>query len=306
VAVVVNAIDEDLKSSVQVAKDYSLAPVLPLDALLSAAEEGERVVLLAADHGHVLGDGTRTLEGRMTRGRPGGARWRALAEGETPAAEEVVLPKGSWVPRGFNRVAALWDPAVSNRSASYGEHGGLSLSEAVAPAILIAPDWLERAVPDDSSLAVRPLPTPDWWELRVRRAAPRPASPAPMRPERAVQESLFAPTMVEPVRPPVPAVPPFVQALRRSSVFQSQIAGQPAAEIERVLAWLTILIEAGDFLPASDFAAAAGVRPHQVGGVVARMGMLNADGFAMIEHDHVGRRVVLHRSRLVQHYGVKQ
>ncbi len=45
VAVVVNAIDEDLKSSVQVAKDYSQVPVLALDALLSAAEEGERVVL---------------------------------------------------------------------------------------------------------------------------------------------------------------------------------------------------------------------------------------------------------------------
>jgi hypothetical protein len=36
------------------------------------------------------------------------------------------------------------------------------------------------------------------------------------------------------------------------------------------------------------------------------MGVLNADGFAMIEHDHVGRRVVLHRSRLVQHYGIKE
>ena len=73
-----------------------------------------------------------------------------------------------------------------------------------------------------------------------------------------------------------------------------------------MLSWLTILVEAGGSLPASDFAAAAGVRAHQVGGVVARMGVLNADGFAMVEHDHVGRRVVLHRSRLVQHYGIKE
>ncbi|MFO7564496.1 MAG: BREX-2 system phosphatase PglZ [Enhygromyxa sp.] len=307
VAVVVNAIDEDLKSSLQVAKDYSLAPVLPLDALLSAAEEGERVVLLVADHGHVLGDGTRPLEGRLGQGRPGGARWRALAADEVPEAEEVALPKNCWSPRGWDRVAALWDPTVVNRSASYGEHGGLSLAEAVVPAILIAPDWLERAVPDDSGLAVRPLPTPDWWELRVRRTTVRPDSPPPPATRPApVQASLFAPTAPEPSRPAVPASPPFIQALRRSTVFQSQIAGQPAAETERVLSWLTVLVEAGGSLPAGDFAAAAGVRAHQVGGVVARMGVLNADGFAMVEHDHVGRRVVLHRARLVQHYGIKE
>jgi hypothetical protein len=304
VAVVVNAIDEDLKSSLQVAKDYSLAPVLPLDALLSAAEEGERVVLLVADHGHVLGDGTRPLEGRLGKGRPGGSRWRGLAAEETPEADEVVLPKTSWSPRGWDRVATLWDPTVVNRAASYGAHGGLSLAEAVAPAILIAPDWLERAFPDDSGLAVRPLPTPDWWELRVRRLtvrseAPPAAKPAPVQ----ASLSLFAPAA--PSHPDAPRSHDFIVALRRSAVFHSQIAGAPAAETERVLSWLTILVEAGDSLPAGDFAAAAGVRSHQVGGVVARMGVLNADGFAMVEHDHVGRRVVLHRSRLVQHYGIK-
>lgn len=304
VAVVVNAIDEDLKSSLQVAKDYSLAPVLPLDALLSAAEEEERVVLLVADHGHVLGDGTRPLEGRLGNGRPGGPRWRALAADERPEAEEVALPKALWSPRGWDRVAALWDPTVVNRAASYGVHGGLSLAEAVAPAILIAPDWLERAIPDDSGLAVRPLPTPDWWELRVRRATVRPEPPAAAKPA-PVQASLFPPVAPEPTHPVAPSPCPFVVALRRSPVFQSQVAGQPEAETERVLSWLTILVEAGGSLPAGDFAAAAGVRSHQVGGVVARMGVLNADGFAMVEHDHVGRRVVLHRSRIVQHYGIK-
>lgn len=303
VAVVVNAIDEDLKGSVQVAKDYSLAPVLPLEALLSAAEEGERAVLLVADHGHVPGDGTRPVEARLGRDRPGGARWRALAASEAPEPDEVALPKASWVPRGWNRVAVLWDPSVVNRTATYGEHGGLSLAEAVAPAILIAPDWLERMVPDDPELAVRALPTPEWWELRVRRPLAR---PAPAETEPPMQGSLFEPATPEPPpRPAAPTPPPFVQALRRSSVFQSQTSGQLAAEIERILGWLGILVQAGEAMPANDFAAAAGVRPHQVGGVIARLGVLNADGFAMVEHDPVGRRVVLHRARLVQHYGLK-
>ncbi|MCB9531339.1 MAG: BREX-2 system phosphatase PglZ [Myxococcales bacterium] len=311
VAVVVNAIDEDLKGSVQVAIDYSLAPVLPLEALLTAAEEGERVVLLVADHGHVLGDGTRPLEGRLGKGRPGGARWRALAADEMPEPDEVALPRTCWSPRGWDRVAVLWDPTVVNRATSYGAHGGLSLAEAVAPAILIAPDWLERAAPNDPGLAARPSPTPDWWELRARRATVRPEPTSAAKPASAAkptpdQTVLFAPAPTESAAPAAPAAPALIVALSRSSVFQNQVAGLPAAEAERVLLWLSILVEAGGSLPAGEFAAAAGVRGHQVGGVVARMGVLNADGFAMVEHDHVGRRVVLQRSRLVQHYGIKE
>jgi hypothetical protein len=302
VAVVVNAIDEDLKGSAQVAKDYSLSSILPLDALLSAAEEGERVVLLAADHGHVLGDGTRPVAGRLTGSRPGGPRWRALAQGEEPCPEEVVLPRSTWVPEGWQRVAALWDPTIVNRSAHYGEHGGVSLSEVVAPALLIAPDWLERAMPDDSSLAVRSLPVPDWWSLRIRQSsAPVELHEAERRP---VQAGLFE--AATPTVAMAEMASPLIQALRKSAVFHGQVTGQSAAEVDRVLSWLSTLSSAGGAMAAAEFAGAVGVRPHQVGGAVARMGILNADGFAMVEYDHVGRRVVLNKARLAQHYGVKE
>ena len=72
-----------------------------------------------------------------------------------------------------------------------------------------------------------------------------------------------------------------------------------------MLSWLSVLVDAEGGLASPDFAAAVGFRAHQVGGIVARMGVLNADGFAMVEHDHLGRRVVLHRARLMQHYGLK-
>jgi hypothetical protein len=192
---------------------------------------------------------------------------------------------------------------VVNRSPSYGEHGGLSLAEVVAPAILIAPDWLERALPDDPGLAVRPLPTPAWWNLRTPRVpAQRPPAPPPVAP--AVQVTLFVPATA--ATPPPPIEPALLDQIRRSPVFVAQVQGQPIAEVERVLSWLGALATAGGVLPAADFAAAAGVRAHQVAGAVARMGLLNADGFAMVEHDHLGRRVVLHRARLTQHYGIRE
>ena len=62
----------------------------------------------------------------------------------------------------------------------------------------------------------------------------------------------------------------------------------------------------GGALTAADFARLCGVRAHQVGGVVARMGVLNADGFAIVEHDVAGRRVVLHKARLVSQFGVSE
>jgi hypothetical protein len=177
VAVVVNAIDEQLKGSLQVAVDYSKTPILPLEALLSAADGAERAVLLVADHGHVAGDAMRVAGGRIPVGREGGARWRALAEGEQPQDGEVLLPRTSWKPRGAAGIAALWDTALANRAPHYGEHGGLSLAETVAPAFLIGPEWLDRVAGDDVEQSCRVLPEPDWWALKLARPAVAPVVP---------------------------------------------------------------------------------------------------------------------------------
>ena len=308
VAVVVNAIDEQLKGSLQVAVDYSKTPILPLEALLSAADGAERAVLLVADHGHVAGDAMRVAGGRIPPGREGGARWRALAEGEQPQDGEVVLPRTSWKPRGAAGIAALWDTGVANRAPHYGEHGGLSLAEAVAPAFLIGPEWLDRVAGDDVELSCRVLPEPDWWALKIARPGARPvAVEEPKAPVKAQLQlvGVEAPTAI--AAPPVaPTEPALVARLRASKLFAQQVAGVQKPEVERVLTWLAVLVDGGGTLTAADFARLCGVRPHQVGGVVARMGVLNADGFAIIEHDVAGRRVVLHKARLISQFGVPE
>jgi hypothetical protein len=306
VAVVVNAIDEQLKGSLQVAVDYSKTPILPLEALLSVADGAERAVLLVADHGHVAGDAMRVAGGRVPVGREGGARWRALAEGEQPQDGEVLLPRTSWKPRGAAGVAALWDTALANRAPHYGEHGGLSLAEAVAPAFLIGPEWLDRVAGDDVELSCRVLPEPDWWALKIARAAVAPVAPLeePKTPKAQLQLLPVEPAKTPVAPPPAPTEPTLVARLRTSKLFTQQVAGVPKPDVERVLTWLAVLVDAGGSLTAVDFARLCGVRPHQVGGVVARMGVLNADGFAIVEHDVAGRRVVLHRTRLLSQFGV--
>lgn len=309
VAVVVNAIDEQLKGSLQVAVDYSKAPILPLEALLSAADGAERAVLLVADHGHVVGDAMRVAGGRISAGRAGGARWRALAEGELPQDGEVLLPRTSWKPRGATGIAALWDTALANRAPHYGEHGGLSLAEAVAPAFLIGPEWLDRVAGDDSDLSCRVLPEPDWWALKVRPAVAPVVAVEPTRgPAQAALPGieLGGRTKTPTAPPPAPNEPLLVAKLRASKLFAQQVAGVPKPDVERVLTWLGVLVEGGGALTAADFARLCGVRAHQVGGAVARMGVLNADGFAIVEHDVAGRRVVLHKARLVSQFGVSE
>jgi len=309
VAVVVNAIDEQLKGSLQVAVDYSKTPILPLEALLSAADGAERAVLLVADHGHVAGDAMRVAGGRIPVGREGGARWRALAEGEQPQDGEVLLPRTSWKPRGAAGIAALWDTALANRAPHYGEHGGLSLAEAVAPAFLIGPEWLDRVAGDDVELSCRVLPEPDWWALKIARptvAAVAPVEQPTKAPAQAALPGIEFAAKTPTAPPPAPTEPALVAKLRASKLFTQQVSGLPKPDVERVLTWLGVLIEGGGALTAADFARLCGVRAHQVGGVVARMGVLNADGFAIVEHDVAGRRVVLHKARLVSQFGVSE
>ncbi|HTR49651.1 MAG TPA: BREX-2 system phosphatase PglZ [Kofleriaceae bacterium] len=307
VAVVVNAIDEQLKGSFQVAVDYSKLQILPLEALLSAADGADRAVLLVADHGHVVGDAMQVVPGRMPVGREGGARWRALSDGEQPQDGEVVLPRTSWKPRGAAGIAALWDTGLANRAPHYGEHGGLSLAETVAPAFLIGPEWLDRASGDDVELSCRVLPEPDWWALKIARPVTRPAAEETKPPAKLGQLPLLSTAPPpESGSPPVSVEPPIIAHLRASKLFTQHVSGVTKADLERVLGWLGALVEAGAAMTASDFARACGVRPHQVGGVVARMGILNADGFAIVEHDVAGRRVVLHKARLLSQFGVAE
>lgn len=304
VAVVVNAIDEHLKGSLQVANDYSKVGIRPLETLLNAADGAERAVLLVADHGHVVGDAMRVAGGRLATGRAGGARWRALAEGEEALEGELRLPKGTWKPRGSAGVATLWDTSLSNRAPNYGEHGGISLAEMVAPAFLIGPEWLDRVAGEDVDLSCRPLPEPAWWLLE----APRPAAKAAAAEEPTTQLSLL-PTEASvpvPAGASAPVEPTLVTRLRASKLFAQQVAGVSEPEVERVLLWLGVLAEAGGSLAAAEFARRCGARQHQVGGLVARMGILNADGFAIVEHDIAGRRVVLHRARLAAQFGVSE
>jgi hypothetical protein len=313
-AVIVNAIDENLKGSDQTLIDYSQTTIKPLTGLLTEAAGAERIVLLVGDHGHVPGDGLSThgIPDPAHASRPRGRRWRALDRDEQPREFEIRLPASCWCPRGWDSVAAIWDEHVSNLHPRFGEHGGVSMPEVVTPALLVAPEWLSRALGDETTeLETRPFPAPDWWHLEVV-PLPERIAREPVPPQPAVQQMSFpgCPTVepatpVAPVAPVAPSMPDLVQALKASKVFHNHSRDRKPTEVEQVLGWLAVLVEAGDSAAAGEFARKCHERPHRVNGLVARMGLiLNIDGYDVVKHDVAAKQVVLNRGRLVQQYGL--
>lgn len=300
VAMVLNAIDDQLQGSEQLWVECTAGHIKPLSEILSAAVSANRAVLLISDHGHVPGD---ILVSQGKRG-DGGGRWRPLGADESPKEYEVALAdRASWSPRGSSGVALVWDETVCYGTPRYGEHGGASLAEVVAPALLMAPETFSSPgykVPDEGLRTV-PLAKPSWWQLRMP-DAPRKTKP-PVIKKTAVQLDLLEP---EPSKAkPKKELPELVKDLHRSKVFREHTKGM--SKVEAALDQLAALVEAGGQLGVQDFVRACSVQPFQVGGVVARLGeVFNVDGYPVIEHDRLGQQVKVNLSMLEQVFEVKR
>lgn len=308
VAVVVNAMDDQLKAGPQISIQYEAGHIPPLHSLLEYAAHAERAVLLVSDHGHVTGD---RLESKGTAREDGGARWRPLAPGEGPAPFEVVLSgKNVGLPKGVERVAAIWDERATYGTPGYGAHGGVSLAEMSCPAVLLVPQSLEyvRAGAPDEALRGVGRYEPSWWRFEgVGLVAPAPAEvKAPVAPPS--QADMFElPAPAVPSRPPStstqasPARHELAEKLSRSPVFKVQAEGKPAEKVSAALAQVSLLLEAGDRMSLDEFARRLGLPPFRASGPILELqSLLNVEGYAVVELDRTGRQVRVNRPMLVQ------
>jgi hypothetical protein len=308
VAVVVNAIDDQLKGSKQMRVEATVDHIKPLRDLLNAAAETDRAVLLVSDHGHVPGDVL------VSRGQTpdNHARWRALNQGDPVADYEVALPpQRTWHPKNTAGVAAIWDDTACFGTPTYGEHGGLSLGEVVAPLVLIAPEKLwEADGTRDEGLRLTQFPEPDWWRLALpqipstKTVEPEPAKAPKPQPQLALpipDATPPAPTKRASVKPPAPTLPALIEQLKKSAGFKAHIKGRPQERIDTALRVLAVLVAAGDRIPVAELARAIGIPTFQVAGIVAQASeILNADQYAILTHDRAGQQVVLDRAKLLQ------
>jgi hypothetical protein len=329
VAVVVNAIDDQLKGSRQMRVPCDLGHIKPLGPLLQEATEAGRAVLLVADHGHVLG--ARLSLVRAPEAGP--KRWRPLGAGDAPAANEVCVSVDStWRPRGKAKVALLFrETEAYGGSAHVGEHGGASLAEVVSPAILVASDRLRERIKieedqDDEALEVAPFPSPAWWDLRVRKAAvrttPVETAPAPAQPT-PVRQLVIPLVDVAPPKPrkgsskPPPGLsqgasvaevhapgPTASLMLAKSKLLKERQLERGSKPHEAMMRWIDVLAAHKGRMAEKMFASETGLLAHRAAGAVSEMSeWLNVDTYQVVTYDRAAREVNLDLDLLQELFG---
>lgn len=326
VALVLNAVDDMLSATPSYRPSYTRQTIKALGPLLEAASTAERVVLLVADHGHVLSDRPRQVVKVDGADSP---RYRELSSKALTSDRELVLDDANTHrQRAGDRVGLLYRETERYRDAhNLGEHGGASLAEVVAPALLIAADDLHQRVgsdaTDNDALQTVAWPIPAWWNLelpapaKARQPSERPARGAEMpKPSKKSQvpegqlrffdlpgpaNSTSAPTAASSAAPRAPV------ASEWSRRIEAQYAHEPKArrdELKQVLPVLDLLLEHAGRLSDEVLAGKLGVAQRNVGGLVAILGeFVNLDGYAVVSYTVSSKQVGLDQDLMRELFG---
>jgi hypothetical protein len=301
VGVVVNAVDDHLLKGEQLDTRWSHDEIKVLPSLLHEAKAARRLVVLLADHGHVLD--------HQTQGRPheGGERWR-LDDGKPTQHEFQVIGERVVIPEN-HRLIAPWTEKVRYGVKKNGYHGGVAPQEMVIPiTVLCATDtfpdgWMEA-----------PIATPAWWDEPFLEKKSSPEAPPRLKPMRPtglgplfdfVQEEQEEgqPAVVEvPTEEPVPA---WVEAFLASPILgeQKYLAGRAVPADELIIKLLTALDHRGGKLTSTALARAINYPSTRLRGLLAVMQrLLNIDGYAVLTRDETSDTVELNRDLLCRQF----
>lgn len=321
IGVVYNAVDDHLSGPDQLHQRWSLDDLRLLLPLLHEAREARRVIVVTADHGHLLEDATRALTGGTSD------RWRPGRDAQEP--DEVALSGGRVVvpdaTTGAVGMVGLWGERTRYAGRKNGYHGGVSPQEVTVPLNVLVPHGLSLA-----GWQTAPPAQPDWWELpplpaaalAAAPAAPVPEAPAPRTASRraaappkdqidlfgAVSMALPIPAPVSaPVPRPVAASEDWMGALFGSPIYasQRQLAARVAPPDEQVRQLLGALDERGGKLSRAALAQRMALTEMRLTGLLSAMRrLLNVDQTAILGVDETTGTVVLNRVLLVQQFQI--
>ncbi len=276
VGVVLNAVDDELSGSAQFNRVWTLDSIRGLSAILQAARDAGRVVVLTSDHGHV--GHTPEMRSEPVEKGQGGQRWSRLRE---VTKGEVAFHGGrvaAFVDGGAVVVPGIEGLRYVQGKAAAGYHGGATPQEILAPLFVLWPSRNAERMPP--SLDRTP---PTFWHPpgKDRRAtpAPPPAAPAPKQAPEIASLPLFAAVAAEAVSTSWSA------ALRGSPLFQqrSRRLRVPAKQLDT---FIDTLAGAGGQLGLGPLSRALGMGPVRVRGLAHTLQpTLNVDGFEVLAVD---------------------
>ena len=285
IGVVINAIDDHLARSDQLAAPWDTSYIPLLRLLLDEARDAGRMVVLASDHGHVLDHGGASRSG----GPDHGERWRSAVTApdvgeQLVEGERVLAPGGSCI--------LAVDEALRYISRKHGYHGGGSPQEVLCPLLVLAPG-LADSIDGWTETAYDP---PAWWTGQQVDVSLEPVRPsvinAPIETEGG-QLTLGEPQEELPA-PRSAATRGWLAELLASELFADGLSAASRARVpqERVVAILAALDEAGGQLLKDALARRIGVPPLRLRGMLATISpILNVDGYPVLtvseDTDHV-------------------
>ena len=312
VGVVYNAVDDHLSGPDQLHQAWRLDELRLLMPLLREARDARRLVVLTADHGHLLEDGTRLCSG--------GERDRCR-DGAKAANDDELLLQGPRVLNadGQRRVVCLWGEDTRYTSRKNGYHGGASLPEVAVPMSVLVPlgmslpGW-QPAVP----------PQPEWWDLKMRlvpdsiagqggtaesvaMAAPRaPLSGSRKKVVPEGQGALFDFDGAAGASP-TKAAPHWVDQLLASETYgaQQRLAARVALPDDTMRRLLCALEERGGKLSRTAAAQRLAVPEVRLAGMLAAARrVLNVDQMPVLELDEGAGTIELNLPLLMKQFGL--
>lgn len=296
VGVVHNAVDDHLSKGDQLSPTWTLAVLRHLEAVLDAAAEADRALVITADHGHLPETDTE-----LDAASDGGERFRP-ASGEVKEGE--LLMQGRRVLVEGGTVIAPWSETVRYRRRKAGYHGGVSPQELLVPLTVLTPGsetldgWRHQAGV-----------LPSWWEPggRVEEATPRPSTrPAQKRRKDSAQQVLFEDASVPtPARPDAedPWAPLFA-----SAVWQAQSARLGGRlPPERVRPVLDLLESHGGRLSLEAACRALNLGMPRLRSTVTQIQrLLNVDGYPILDLDEAADELRLAHDLLREQFELSE
>ena len=283
VAAVLNTIDDALASADVDAVRWSLRTIAHIEALLAAAHEAGRTVILTSDHGHVVERGS---ELRNVPQSP--ARWRDPSTGPV-RADEVFVSGPRVLAPGGTAVLAVSD-GIRYAAKKAGYHGGASLAELAIPIIVLKP----RGASTPAGWVDAPPQEPTWWNEPSRTSTEAPnvvERPTKARTPRAADPA--APPLFEAESHVVPVKPANVndgiaERLLASATYIARrgIVGRHPVDDAVTTAVVSALVAGGGRAHRDTLAAAAGIPASELAGLFdALRRVLNVDGYPVVDVD---------------------
>ncbi|OLP01887.1 alkaline phosphatase [Mycolicibacterium porcinum] len=288
VAAVLNYVDDTLHHTDPGGTDWNLTTITHLRALLHAAKNAGRAVIITSDHGHVVEYGGSA---KVSRANTYGQRAHGDFANVDPDREVVV--EGPRVLTDDHRVVLAVDETIRYGARNAGYHGGGLPAEALVPVLAFLPGQLpDWAVPVAAA-------EPSWWY----RSASSPSEPLPrtQRKKAETELTLFTQESTE-------ELSPLPEKVIRSKVFEAQLrlAGRIVVKAPQIKNLLQALLAAGACeITLAQAATALGVATASVNGALMQTKrVLDVEGYEVLR---VGGGVTgLDVAALKEQFGVSE